>query len=101
MPSALLQFFLSEEADLPRAVAVNTNFKVFVHFFKKNLRESERESFDQTFSKVCGFQRQRLWPFSAENGIPDEPKTQAGEPKQSSELFWRGGTLVRGTPVPW
>ncbi|HIU31871.1 MAG TPA: hypothetical protein IAB66_06890 [Candidatus Caccousia avistercoris] len=56
--------------------AFGANIKVFVPFFKKNLRESERESFDQTFSKVCGFQRQSLWPFSAENGTPDDPKTQ-------------------------
>jgi len=33
------------------------------------LPERQYKSFDQTFSKVCGVQRQRLWSRSAEREI--------------------------------
>ena len=72
------------------------NVKVFVHLFQK----------------VAGFGGAvRQWrtnkaptEAAAKTQRPNASffgKTQAGEPKQSSGLFWRGGTLVRGTPVPW
>ncbi len=46
----------------------------------------KRKSFDQTFSKVCGFQRQRLWPLSAESGTFFVNNAGRGE-KQSGGLF--------------
>ena len=58
----------------------------------------KRKSFDQTFSKVCGFQRQRLWPLSAESGIFLRQITQEGVKKQSGGLFLRGNPR-RGFPL--
>ena len=48
------------------------------------------KSFDQTFSKVCGFQRQRLWPLSAESGIPLRHEAQEGSRKRPGDGFGVG-----------
>ncbi len=36
----------------------------------KKVFSYKTKSFDQTFSKVCGFQRQSLWSPSADGEIP-------------------------------
>ena len=57
---------------------------------QSNRNIPQTKSLDQTFSKVCGFQRRRLWPLSAESGIFFRRKTQEGVKKQSGGLFLRG-----------
>ena len=84
-------------------------------------RSTNKHSFDQTFSKVCGFQRQSLWSHSAECEIQRGSGTKsltlhnskarlrkkAGELfvcadfRQQITVFWqaiRGSPLLQGFP---
>ena len=49
------------------------------------------------FSKVCGFQRQRLWPLSVEGGIYLPSQAQEGRRKRPGDGFVVGNPR-RGFP---
>ena len=62
---------------------------------ERNCSAGQIESFTQFFSKNCGFQRQRLWPHSAECGIFTGNQDQEKYEKPYLPFLQNGGFFIR------
>ena len=57
------------------------------------LQERQYKSFDQTFSKVCGVQRQRLWSLSAESETPQRQELRRDQQRRGYAKEAAGAVL--------